>query len=137
MAVGTHYDQVVAVIRHEVAQDVAEFLAKYSGKGASGKEAPQGDVKDQKYWAGRMKALQEEQQRDKLFAESLQSRINGLTAEFVNRDDPYQRAKVAKDRDDATKELDRVKKAIVDRTKAIADLEEEARRAGVPAGWLR
>lgn len=116
--------------------------ATVDGTPAAGKDAKDGkddkaDAKDQKYWANRMKTLQDDQSRDKLFADSLQSRINGLTADFVNRDDPYQRAKIAKDRDDATKELDRVKKAIVDRTKSMSDLEDEARRAGVPAGWLR
>jgi hypothetical protein len=30
-----------------------------------------------------------------------------------------------------------LKQAIVDGKKAIADLGEEARRAGVPPGWLR
>jgi hypothetical protein len=30
-----------------------------------------------------------------------------------------------------------LKQAIESDKKAIADLEEEARRAGVPAGWLR
>ncbi len=116
--------------------------ATVDGKPAPGKDDKDGkddkpEAKDQKYWAGRMKTLQDDQSRDKLFADSLQSRINGLTIDFVNRDDPYQRDKIAKDRDNATKELDRVKKAIVDRTKSIADLEDEARRAGVPAGWLR
>jgi hypothetical protein len=34
-------------------------------------------------------------------------------------------------------ELDRLKQAIQNDLKAITDLEEEARRAGVPPGWLR
>jgi hypothetical protein len=34
-------------------------------------------------------------------------------------------------------ELARLKKAIDSDKKAVADLEEEARRAGVPPGWLR
>jgi len=34
-------------------------------------------------------------------------------------------------------ELERLKKEIQQQTKAIADIEEEARRAGVPPGWLR
>jgi glycosyltransferase involved in cell wall biosynthesis len=34
-------------------------------------------------------------------------------------------------------QLDRLRIAIADGTKAIANLEEEARRANVPAGWLR
>ena len=57
--------------------------------------------------------------------------------DFVNRDDPAQRAVIERDRQKALAELDRLKKAVVDGKKAIADLEEEARRAGVPPGWLR
>jgi hypothetical protein len=72
-----------------------------------------------------------------MFAEALQSRVNGLTADFTARDDPAQRAVVANDRQKALAELDRVKNDIVQQTKAIADIQEEARRAGVPPGWLR
>jgi hypothetical protein len=93
--------------------------------------------KDEKYWSGQMKALREQLERDRSYAEALQSRINGLTTDFVNRDDPAQRAVIATDRQKALAELDRVKKAVVDDTKAIADFEEEARRASVPPGWLR
>ena len=46
-------------------------------------------------------------------------------------------AKVAGDRQKALTELDRVKKEIQQHTKALADLQEEARKAGVPPGWLR
>ena len=93
--------------------------------------------KDEKYWTDRVSKLREEQQRDRIFEDSLQSRINALTTDFVNRDDPAQRDQISKDRQAAVDELARVRKSIVDRTKAIADLEDEARRAGVPAGWLR
>ena len=41
------------------------------------------------------------------------------------------------DRQKALTELDRVKKEIQQHTKALADLQEEARKAGVPPGWLR
>ena len=37
----------------------------------------------------------------------------------------------------AKDELERMKEAVSADTKAIADLDEEARRAGVPPGWLR
>ncbi len=94
-------------------------------------------ARDEKYWASRMKGLRDDLSRDRLMADALQSRINGLTVDFVNRDDPAQRAQIARDRQTAVDELDRVKKSIVERTKAIGDLEEEARRAGAPAGWLR
>jgi hypothetical protein len=94
-------------------------------------------VRDQAYWAARMKDLRVQLDRDQIFAESLQTRINSLTADFVNRDDPAQRAVIDRDRQRALGELERLKKAIEDGRKAIAGLEEDARRAGVPPGWLR
>ena len=48
-----------------------------------------------------------------------------------------QRAVIDRNRQRALGELDRLKKAIEGSKKAIADLEEEARRASVPPGWLR
>lgn len=105
--------------------------------GKEAKSEAKSETKDEKFWADRMKQAREGLQRDQMFAESLQSRINALTIDFVNRDDPAQRDKVAQDRQTAIDELDRVKKSLLDRTKSIADIEEEARQAGVPAGWLR
>jgi len=55
----------------------------------------------------------------------------------VNRDDPAQRNVIAVDRQKALAELDRVKKEVAEHQKAITDTQEEGRRAGVPAGWLR
>jgi len=94
-------------------------------------------VKDEKAWRERMRGAREALERSQAFAEALQSRINALTTDFAARDDPFQRDRLGADRQKALTELDRVKKEIVDNTKAIADLTEEARRAGVPAGWLR
>jgi hypothetical protein len=103
------------------------------------KEAP-GDKdksKDKDYWAGRMKELRAQLERDQTYADALQSRINQLTTDFVARDDPAQRGVIARDKQKAIDELNRLKQAIVDEKKAISDLEAEARRAGVPPGWLR
>ena len=75
--------------------------------------------------------------RSKIFADALQSRINALTTDFTNRDDPAQRAQIEVDRQRALAELDRVKKEIADQTKAISDIQEDARKAGVPPGWVR
>jgi hypothetical protein len=103
----------------------------------AGKETGSDKSKDQKYWADRQKALHDKLQEDKVIADALQSRINALTTDFVNRDDPAQRAVIGSDRQKAIDELASVKDAIVADTKAIADFEEDARKAGVPAGWLR
>jgi hypothetical protein len=112
---------------------------------AKGKESPKdaqaaGEkpvVKDQTYWADRKKALAGQLDRDQTLADALQSRINALTTDFVNRADPAQRAVIERDRQKALTELGSLKKQIEDDKKAIAGFEEEARRAGVPPGWLR
>ena len=92
---------------------------------------------DEQGWRARVQASREALSRAQLFAEALQSRINGLSADFTARDDPAQRSAVAADRQKSLDELERVRKEIQVHTKALADIQEEGRRAGVPAGWLR
>lgn len=94
-------------------------------------------AKDKAYWSARMKELQAQLDRDQTYADALQSRINQLTTDFVGRDDPAQRAVIGRDKQKAIDELNRLKQSIVSDKKAISDLEDEARRAGVPPGWLR
>ena len=93
--------------------------------------------KDEAWWHDRMTKVRDTLQRNRTFAEALQSRINALTTDFVNRDDPYQRARIADDRQKAIAELQRVTEEIGQGTKQIADIEEEARQAGIPPGWIR
>jgi hypothetical protein len=95
------------------------------------------DDQGQAYWSKRMGSLRETLQRDQVYADALQSRINALTTDFVNRDDPAQRAQIGNQRETAVNELTRLKKQIEDDRKAISDAEEEARKSGVPPGWLR
>jgi len=107
---------------------------------AKDKEAAAKDkapARDQAYWAGRLKALRDELARNDTFAEAMQTRLNSLQTDFVNRDDPAQRSVIERNRQKVASELNRLKQSIIDGKKAIADLEEEARRAGVPPGWLR
>lgn len=100
-------------------------------------DAEKGPVKDQAYWADRLKTLQDKLARDQDYADAMQTRINSLTTDFVNRDDPAQRAVIEQNRLKSIAELARLNKSVQDTKKAIADLLEEARRAGVPPGWLR
>jgi hypothetical protein len=95
------------------------------------------DGKDQAYWSNRIRTARSGLDRSRIFADALQSRINALNNDFVNRDDPAQRAQIELERQRAVAELERVKREIADQTKAITDIEEEARKAGVPPGWLR
>jgi hypothetical protein len=94
-------------------------------------------VRDQAYWSGRMKALQIQLDRNQTFLAALETRINSLNTDFVNRDDPAQRGVIESSRKKALAELASMKQQVDADKQAIADLEEEARRAGAPAGWLR
>jgi hypothetical protein len=88
-------------------------------------------------WRKRIAAVREALTRSQTFADALQSRVNALSTDFVNRDDPVQRDQIAADRQKALAELDRVRREIQDHQKAMTAIQEEARKAGVPAGWVR
>jgi hypothetical protein len=118
--------------------DQAQAPPVEKGKDAA-KDAARDDSapKDQKYWSNRKKELDAKLERDKVLADAMQSRINALTADFSARSDPAQRAVIEGDRKRALSELDALKQSVKDDQKAIADFEEEARKASVPPGWLR
>lgn len=93
--------------------------------------------KDEASWKDRLKQARDAVDRSKTFADALQSRINALTTDFAARSDPAQRAVIEQDRKKALAELERVNQEIKDNSKAITDIQEEGRKAGVPASWYR
>ena len=95
------------------------------------------DVKDEAYWRARLQTEREALSRAQMFSDALQSRIHGLSTDFTARDDPAARAAIGADRQKSLDELQRVKKEIEQHTKAVTDIQEEARRSGAPAGWVR
>jgi hypothetical protein len=95
------------------------------------------EPKDEAYWSKRMAALREQLERDETYLAALQNRVDSLTTDFVNRDDPAQKGQISAERQKVLGELDRLRKAVEQDKRAIPELEEEARREGVPAGWLR
>jgi len=70
-------------------------------------------------------------------AEAMQSHINALQNDVVNRDDPAQQALLRQRLATALAELERLKDQIATDRKTILDIQDEARRLGVPAGWVR
>jgi hypothetical protein len=115
----------------------ADPKAGEAAKAAPAPEAAATEKKDEAYWRARIQTERDALSRAQMFAEALQSRINGLSADFTARDDPAQRSAIAKDREKALGELERVRKEIQDHTKALATVQEDGRKAGAPAGWLR
>ena len=119
------------------ATDTASGNSSAPGTAPAAPAAAAAPKQDQSYWQDRIKQARDAVRRSQLFADSLQTRINSLTTDFVNRDNPVEKAKIEGDRKAALAELERVKKEIDEQSKAIAAIEDEARRAGVPPGWLR
>ena len=99
-------------------------------------EAGQRD-KDEQAWRQKMADARLALERSQMYADALQSKINALWTDFTARDDPAQRAQLEIERKRALAEQERVNGEIEAQKKAISDLEEEARKAGVPPGWVR
>jgi hypothetical protein len=110
-----------------------------AGQGKGDEKAPDAadPKKDEAHWRARVSAARSGLERARAFQDALQSQINGLSTDFLARDDPAQRASIGEKRQKALAELERVKKDIAGFEKELRDIEEEARRAGVPPGWLR
>lgn len=94
-------------------------------------------TKTEKYWKDRASAIQQSISRLKLVLDALQTQVSGLNAEYLSMDDPGHRGLLETRMHRATLEMQRVQQDIEKQTKAAADLQEEARKSGIPAGWLR
>ena len=125
-APATPVDPVAAATAEKPAEQKPEGEAK-----------PEGETKDEAWWKNRIMSTREELRRNEMFAEALQTRINALSRDYTSRDNPAQRRQIGQDRAEALSELNRVKQDVERGKKQIADIEEEARKAGVPPGWLR
>lgn len=102
--------------------------------------APPGEADephDEAWWRARMTTARETLGRNRVLRDALQSRVSALASDIVGRDDPAQRAQLIEARQQAMAELDRLVKQIQDDEKAIVGIEEDARKAGVPPGWIR
>ncbi len=94
-------------------------------------------VKDAAWWQKRMTTAREAVARDRVLVAALESRVAALAADITARDDPEQRAALITARQQALAELDRLTLKISDGVAAIAAISDEARKAGVPPGWIR
>ena len=99
--------------------------------------AAAGEVRDEAYWRARITTVQEARARAALMASALQNRADGLWAQFTATDDPAQRRVVERQRNEAIEELESTRSELERLDQEIANIGEEARRAGAPPGWLR
>jgi hypothetical protein len=114
-------------------KDAAKAGEKDAGKDA----AKDSESHDEPWWHARMSAARDALERDRLMAESLQSRINALTNDASARDDPAQRQQLYDLRARTVVELDHLRDQVTSDQKVIDSIEEDARQQNVPAGWIR
>jgi hypothetical protein len=88
-------------------------------------------------WRDKMAAARQALERDQVLADGMQSRVNALTTDSIARDDPAQRAELLKQRTRAIIELDHLTLQVEKDKLAIAAIEEDARKKGIPPGWIR
>ncbi|MEZ5320074.1 MAG: hypothetical protein R2752_21920 [Vicinamibacterales bacterium] len=94
-------------------------------------------AKDEKAWRDRIAGARATLERDQVLLAAMQSRINALNTDVINRDDPAQQADLRAQLQRAVAERDRLQKQVETDTKAIQTIQDEARRQGVPPGWVR
>jgi hypothetical protein len=98
---------------------------------------PTEPVGDEAWWRARAAAARAALERDRMLADAVQSHINALKNDVASRDDPAQQAIMRERLASALAELDRLKQRIEADRQAILDIQEDARRKGIPAGWIR
>jgi hypothetical protein len=89
------------------------------------------------YWRKLITEARSARARSSTYLEALQSRVTTLTAEFYARDDSAQRSAIWSQRAKVVDDMDRLKQDMADQEKAIAKIEEDARKANIPPGWIR
>ncbi len=117
-------------------------------RAATGTEAPEADgaasgvtdpgqTRDETYWRARMAEAEATRSRAALMAAALQNRADGLWAQLTAVDDPARQRAIERQRNDALEALENAQVELEDAERTIAEMREEARRAGAPPGWLR
>jgi len=118
-------------------QAPAPAPADNADKTDDGQPKADAPASDEQVWRQKMADARTALERSESYLDALQSKINSLWAEFTSRDNYVERERIEADRKKALAEYDRVKAEVEDHKKAITDLEDQARRANVPPGWLR
>jgi hypothetical protein len=112
---------------------------------AKAADAKAADAKDDKpsidqgedHWRQRMGDARAARARSDTYLEALQSRLQQLTTDFYAQQDPALKSALWSQRTRVFDDMEKLKKDITDQDAAIAKVEEDARKANVPPGWIR
>jgi hypothetical protein len=121
-----------------------DFGSEGGGREGGGREGGEGgpaggDRGDEAYWRSqvesRLGAIRAAQQQ----VEAIQNRLNALNSDLLpgGAADPFRQETLEAEKAKARQELEEAKLQLERAEDAFQELEEEARRKGVPPGWVR
>jgi hypothetical protein len=100
--------------------------------------AEENKADDEQFWKDRYKDLAEDLHAAEEKLQQLQEEMNGLRiAYYAEQDGVAGRPKINSEIEKQFEEIEAAKKKVEDSKQALEILEEEARKAGVPPGWVR
>jgi hypothetical protein len=94
-------------------------------------------AKDEAYWRGQFASARDKLERSNAYINALKTQYSALANRFITLSDAGERGAVLAEMQKAEAEISRLQEEVGQQTKELADLEVQARRAGVPAGWIR
>ncbi len=89
------------------------------------------------YWRKLMGDARAARARSDTYLDALQNRIEQLTSDFNAQQDPALRNALWTQRARVIDDMERLKQEMADQDAAIAKIEEDARKANIPPGWIR
>lgn len=113
--------------------------ASKTGGAASASPGPEVPTveKGEAYWRKLVTDARDRVTRSKTYLDVLTERVRGLNQTFYSSENAEERSTVWAQRSKLVDELERLKKDIADQEKDVTKVEEDAKKANVPAGWIR
>jgi hypothetical protein len=105
--------------------------------GAAGGEGQKEPPKDEAWWRDRIAKARQALTKDEAAIVVAQGKANSLTNEVINIDDPARQMTLRQQLLSALAEVERLKAQIEADKQEIATIQVEARKAGIPPGWIR
>lgn len=112
------------------------MAAAVAAAAGEGEQKPE-QKKDEGYWRDRMTKARQALTKDEAALPAAEGKVAAITTQVINMDDPAQQSKMRQQLMVSMAEVERLKGQIEADRKAIADIQAEARRAGIPPGWVR
>jgi hypothetical protein len=103
---------------------------------AKGAGAPTVGGGSEGQWRERMAAAREQLSRARIQLEAMRARVGRLAGASVRAASEAEQSDVQRQQQETLQEYDRLRADVERYERAVAEVEEQARQAGVPPGWL-